>query len=138
MTQNAEVKEVIEGGLCIVSVKRESACGGNCAACGGGCAPESMVDAIAKNSAGAKKGDIVVVESSNEEVYKMAAVVYVLPVLLMIAGYIAGFSIFSLEWAGGVFAIFGFLSGLFAAKKLDSKKRGKILMEAVRVVGKKL
>ena len=68
-----------------VLFKRQSACGGNCASCAGceGC----EITAEAENSAGAKAGDTVIVESKTSSVLKTAFIVYICPVISFVASY---------------------------------------------------
>lgn len=110
MTQQAVVKQILPEGRALVEIRRQSACGHDCAGCGL-CAPGAPLQVCALNRVGAREGDVVTVSSSTRRVLKMAAVVYLSPVLLFFAGYAAG------HWvgiapapAGGV----GFVLGLVA------------------------
>lgn len=67
-----------------VTVLRHSACGENCASCKGGCAPTKTV-ITAENTAGAKPGDKVLMEMSDKKALGAAAIVYILPLVLMLA-----------------------------------------------------
>lgn len=89
MTQNAVVKKLDGEGWAQIEVRRQSACGHDCAHCGGGCAALTQgepVTVLARNPVGARPGDRVVVESSTGTILGFAAVVYLLPLALFFAG----------------------------------------------------
>lgn len=90
MTQIATVKRLVGEKNAEVLVRRQSACGHDCASCGG-CGPESaaQVTAVADNELGARPGDTVRVESESGRVLGMAAVLYLVPLVLLFAGYFA-------------------------------------------------
>ena len=87
-----------EGELARVMYIRESACSGDCHQCSGcGAAKQAMLFE-ARNPIGARVGDVVTVESASGPVLKAAAVLYLLPLVLFIAGYLVG-----MQWSlGGV------------------------------------
>ena len=64
---------------------RESACGGNCGNCGG--CSEKVIEMIVENKCGAKKGDIVEVESSTFGVITAAFVLYIVPLIILVVSY---------------------------------------------------
>ena len=72
------------GSMADVRIKRESACGSDCASCGG-CQDKSFI-VSAKNDADANEGDRVKLYLPTGKVYISAALVYLLPVLLLFAG----------------------------------------------------
>ena len=79
-----------EGELSRVMHIRESACSGDCHKCAGcGAAKQAMIFE-ARNPIGAKAGEVVIVESDSGPVLKAAAVLYMLPLVLFIAGYLLG------------------------------------------------
>lgn len=88
MTQIATVKRLLDGGRAEVRVRRPSACGHDCKSCGG-CGPDAMtqVTAVAENEAGARLGDTVRLESESRKVLGLAAVLYLMPVVLLFVGY---------------------------------------------------
>lgn len=88
MTQVATVKRLLGDHKAELMVRRQSACGHDCASCGG-CGPESatQVTVLADNHLGAGVGDTVRVESESSRVLGMAAALYLLPLLLLFAGY---------------------------------------------------
>lgn len=90
MTQTAQVKQIFAGGIAEVAVTRQGACSHDCSECGG-CATAVMatITARAQNRVGAKPGDMVVVETSSHRLLGTAALVYLMPMVLLIAGYLA-------------------------------------------------
>ena len=74
-------------GTAQVAVLRQSACSGDCHKCSGCGAAKEAVLFTADNLIGARRGDLVKVESSTGPVLKAAVVLYVLPLVLFFAGY---------------------------------------------------
>ena len=88
MRQVGKVRR-IDGDFAEVAVIRASACGENCVNCSGGCTPtENTV--TADNVPGAIVGDTVVIEMATSSVLKAAFMVYILPIIGMITGYLIG------------------------------------------------
>ncbi len=90
MEQLVRVKEVREDGTAVVIHIRESACSGDCHKCGGCGAAKEAVLFDAANPIGARRGDLVKVESDTGTVLKAAVVLYVLPLVLFFLGYYLG------------------------------------------------
>ena len=78
-----------DGSAQVVCV-RQSACSGDCHKCSGCGAVEQAMIFTARNPIGACPGDLVNVESDTAPVLKAAAVLYMLPLVLLIAGYLIG------------------------------------------------
>lgn len=85
MRETAIVKSV-EGELCTCSVKRKSACGENCATCKATCSSREHTFS-ARNLAGAKAGDSVIVEMGTKRVLASAFLVYILPLVAFLLGF---------------------------------------------------
>ena len=68
------------GEFCTCVTKRKSACGENCASCKAACSSREHTF-TAKNTAGAKEGDTVIIEMSTGSVLKSAFLVYIIPLL---------------------------------------------------------
>ena len=118
MEQIARVNKVLEGGVAEIAVKRKSACGHDCSQCGGGCSEmlvQSEVTAIASNPLHAKAGDTVQVESESRHTSSIAAVVYLVPLLLFFVLYFAGQSLFGTEAASIALGGVGFCAGIGTA-----------------------
>lgn len=87
MQQKAIVKELTPNGDAVVAVERRSACSGDCDSCHGCAHQTETVMVTAYNHAGAKPGDVVQVESETGRVLRLALLLYIMPMILMIAGY---------------------------------------------------
>ena len=100
-----------------VSVKRKSACTENCANCGGCATTTICVKAI--NNIGARKGDLVVLESKTKSVILCAFFVYIMPVILMIGAYIIAESLTSTAWFAVICAFVALILGGAIVKLLE-------------------
>lgn len=134
MTQKATVLE-LNGETALVSVQRSSMCDGcskqNCS--GASCAAGTLLGmnktttVLACNEIGAKKGDIVEVESESRTVLGYAALIFLFPILLCAVAYSVGRAldageVASMLWAGGGF-ILAFLLILLFDKLLSVRKK---------------
>ena len=90
MEQLVRVKEVYDDGTALVFRIRESACSGDCHKCSGCGAAKETVTFTAKNPIGARRGELVKVESQTAPVLKAAVVLYVAPLVLFFLGYYIG------------------------------------------------
>ena len=90
MEQLVRVRETFDDGTALVIHIRESACSGDCHKCSGCGAAKETVLLMAKNPIGARRGDLVKLESATGPVLKAAAVMYMIPMLLFFAGYFVG------------------------------------------------
>lgn len=90
MQQLVRVKQIHPDGTATVIHIRESACSGDCHKCSGCGAAKEAILLEAKNSIGAKPGDLVKIESETGPVLKAAMVMYMLPMALFFAGYAVG------------------------------------------------
>ena len=95
---------------------RESACSGDCHKCSGCGATKQTMLFTAHNPIGAQPGDTVVVESDTATVLKGAALLYGLPLVTFLAGYILGENL----WGLGIqVSILGFVLGMLPIKLYD-------------------
>ena len=89
MTQIARVVDVLQNGLVEVEVRRMCACNHNCDGCSTHCRiNDEHVKVVAKNDAGAAEGDNVVIQSKTSQILGIAAIVYIVPIMLFFIGYI--------------------------------------------------
>ena len=102
MQQLVKVLSCAPDGTAKVACIRQSACSGDCHKCSGCGAVEQTMIFAARNPIGARPGDTVTVESATGPVLKAAAVLYMLPLVLFIVGYLAG-----MQWQLG-----GLIGGL--------------------------
>ena len=87
MTQDAVVTKVFPNGMAEVVVARGTACGSNCGNCES-CVFQNEIKALAKNSVHANQGEKVVIESLSSRIFGAAFIVYIVPMLVFVIGYI--------------------------------------------------
>ncbi len=78
----------VDGEFATVGVKRHTACDTCRANCGGHCDKASTVETVVRNTLGAKQGDRVRLYSRTSTVMGFAVIVFILPLIAAIAGYI--------------------------------------------------
>ena len=111
MVQTAVVKRIVSPAVAEVSLMRQLECGLSCKSCEG--CPQKPTDeilALAENTAEAAVGDVVEVESNSGSAIGIAALVYLVPCIFLILGYLLG------TWLGlaeGLCVLLAF-AGLFA------------------------
>ena len=116
MEQTVRVHRILEDGSAEVIRVRESACSGDCHKCSGCGSSQQTMMILAENPIGARVGDWVVIEAKSGAVLKAAVMLYIVPLVLFIAGYLFG----EYLWQKGVlFALAGLLLGLILVKLLD-------------------
>lgn len=113
MEQKVKIRKVYPDGTAQVVHIRESACSGDCHKCSGCGAAKETITLTAQNPIGARAGDVVIVRSDSAPVLRGAAVLYVLPLVLFVLGYILAGS----GWGGCL----GFLLGIAAVIVYDRK-----------------
>ena len=115
MQQRVKVISCNPNGTAQVSVVRQSACSGDCHKCEGCGAAEQTMIFTATNPIGAKAGDLVTVESASGPVLKAAAILYMVPLVLFIGGYLLG-----MQWQlGGLTGLLAFALGIGLAIVYD-------------------
>ena len=135
MTQIATVERILDGDHAVISVPRKSACGHDCEECAGCGVSGAAVRAKAINPVGAKPGQKVVVQSDTKKMLRIVALVYLIPVVLFILGYVVmallGTSV-ALQYT---VAIAGFMGGIVAAVGYDRylRARGGLSFTIVRL-----
>ena len=109
MTQTVRVQKLFDDGTAQVVCVRQSACSGDCHKCSGCGAVQEAVTLMARNTIGARPGELVVIESESGPVLAAAAVLYILPLVLFFLGYLLG----SLQWGKGpLCGCIGFVLGI--------------------------
>ena len=116
MEQMVRVKRTFDNGTALVIHVRESACSGDCHKCGGCGGIEQILQLTAKDPIGVQKGDAVYVEADSAVVLKGAFLLYLLPLVLFLAGYLAALRLGAWAFAVGCG---GFLLGLLPAVLYD-------------------
>ena len=122
MEQLVRVKEARPDGTATVIHVRESACSGDCHKCSGCGAAKETVLFEADNPIGARRGDLVKVESDTGTVLKAAVVLYVLPLVLFFLGYYVGTLMGNF---GPLMSGVGFVLGVIVIIVYDRKVVGK-------------
>jgi len=136
MTQEAMVIKNIDSQYAEISVERRTACGHDCSNCGGCTAKtQSIIHTIAKNTANAQPGELVTVESSSAAMAKIMALVYILPIFGIFAGYFFGTSVLRLSdmasALAGVAGVFIFyIPAVFYDKHV--KRNNSVVYEIIR------
>ena len=136
MTQIATVERIIDRNYAEISVPRKSACGHDCEECAGCGVSGAAVHAKAANPIGARPGQKVVVESSTNKMMNIIILVYLIPVVLFLTGYVSmAFLVPDSVAVQYTVAILGFLIGVIGAVVYDRrlKKQGGIVFRIVRI-----
>ena len=135
MTQIATVERILDTDHAEISVPRKSACGHDCEECAGCGVSGAAVHARASNPIGAQPGQKVVVESSTKKMLRIVVLVYLIPVVLFLAGYVITTLLTpSVGLQYGV-AVAGFVLGIVFAILYDRRlrARGGLSFTIVRV-----
>ena len=134
MTNEAIVTKRMPHNTAEVAVTRRTACGGNCGSCEG-CVCDSEVRAVAENPLGARPGQRVIVESRNAEVYGAVVMVYIVPLILFLAGYLIAHALGASEGVS-VAVSFGALalSALILVLSQKKKKENAITFTIIRIL----
>lgn len=116
MEQTVKVHRLLDDGTAQVIRIRESACSGDCHQCAGCGATKQTMLFTAQNPIGAKVGDLVVITSDTATVLRGAALLYILPLVTFLAGYIMGENL----WGRGILvSILCFVAGMVPIKLYD-------------------
>ena len=118
MVQNAIVKKNVREGVVEVSLLRQMECGLHCDGACAGCSqrPKEEILALASNPIGAKPGDMVEVEPTGGHNIGTSVVVFAIPCVTLVLGYLAGQSLLRLgEGMSLLAALAGLLVGFVPA-----------------------
>lgn len=91
MTQDAIVYRRLANDMAEVVVTRTTACGSNCGNCES-CIFQSEIKTVARNLINAGPGQKVVIESKSSRIFGAALMVYILPMVLALAGYFISYA----------------------------------------------
>ena len=135
MTQIATVERILDADHAEISVPRKSACGHDCEECAGCGVTGAAVKARAENPIGAEPGQKVVVESSTQKMLRIVVLVYLIPVVLFLAGYVITSMLTASVAAQYAVAVAGFVAGIVFAIFYDRRlrARGGLTFNIVRV-----
>lgn len=70
-----------------IEIKRKSSCSSDCSKCGGCAHPDQIMLVEAKNTCDAKIGENVILHAQTGGILSIAALVYVMPIILLFVGY---------------------------------------------------
>ncbi len=87
MLQEAIITNIRDDGLAEVVVERLGICGGDCSECGE-CRYENLMKSVVQNPIGAHRGQHVMIETPTKGVVKGALAIYILPLVMLFAGYL--------------------------------------------------
>ena len=140
MREQGIVTRIIPPDIVEVSLQASQACG-RCGACHP--ASEGRVGIEAAGVSGVKTGDVVEIEISTRGVVATSFVVYLLPVVFLIAGYIFGsvsagfFSIGisgEMGGIGGAIFLFAVSFGVIRWYDRDVRRRGTLRARVTRII----
>ena len=120
MTQDAIVTKLLPNAMAEVVVTRSTACGSNCGSCES-CIFQSELKAVARNRINARPGQRVVIESRTSKVFSAAILVYVMPLVLFVLGFVIATLLGASE---GLAILVSFLALILAAVILVRQQRG--------------
>lgn len=120
MIQTAIVKRILSSGAAEISLMRQLECGLSCKSCEG-CPqkPKDEILALADNTVGAGPGDVVEVQSNSGNSIGIAALVYLVPCIFLVLGYLFGAWIGIAEGLCVLMAFVGLLVGFVPALLLN-------------------
>ena len=123
MLQTGIVQALQCDGRATIEIARSTACGENCASCGLCSNKTILVSAV--NDVGAAVGDTVEIDMADRKVLGAAFLVYIVPLIVLIAGYCAAYAVFKSELfavvAGLLLMAFTFLVIRYIDKSLKEK-----------------
>jgi positive regulator of sigma E activity len=125
MTQDAVVTKLLPNGMAEVVVIRGTACGGNCGSCES-CRFQRELHTEARNLIQAQPGQKVTIESKSSRIFGAAVLVYVMPLLFFLGGYVLAAAFGAAE---GVKILVSFAALLLSAcvlvlsQRLNGKKK---------------
>lgn len=137
MVQNAIVKRIVSPGVVEISLMRQLECGLSCKSCEG-CPqkPKDEILALASDPVGVYPSDIVEVESNAGSAIGIAALVYLLPCVTLVLGYLLCSVLHLSEGLcvlGAFVGVFvGFLPALLLNRLLNRRNRTEFTVLNVR------
>ena len=133
MTQDAIVTKIIDRRTAEVEVERGTACGGTCSSCEA-CVFQNTIRTTAYNRVSALPGQRVVIESRTSQVLGAAALLYIIPVILLFVGYAVGAAMGLAEGGCILFSCLFFIIGVAVNVICQRRKKaGGITFEIISV-----
>lgn len=115
-----------------VKIIRSASCGESCAECGMCPGREVLVEAVNEPSASA--GDAVLLDMSGKKVLGAAFLVYIVPLIALIAGYFIGAAVFKSENFAVLSAFILMAAAFFAIIFIDKKVKRRFTPRIVRII----
>ena len=131
MVQTGLIKK-LHGDIADVEIHRSTACGDNCASCGLCNGRTTIVKAA--NAAGAAEGDTVLIDMADKKVLGAAFLVYIVPLVLLVAGYFIGSALFKTEPGGIITGFLLMLLSFLPIVFIDRRSRQKYLPKITGIV----
>lgn len=133
MTQDGVVTRVLPNNMAEVAVARTTACGGNCPSCES-CIFQSEIKTLARNLIQARPGQRVVIATRSRDIFGAAALVYLMPIVLMLLSYALVTALGGSEGLGVLasFAAVLVSAAILVLSQKNKKNRDKIQFEIVR------
>lgn len=131
MQETGEVVSVTNNTL-KVRIYRKSACGDGCASCGLCKNNENIIEV--KNSVNAQIGDKVTLEISSGKLFKAAFLVYIIPLIMLIAGYYIGRIFTKNEGLCVLSAFLLMIISLIAISIYDRRLKGKFTPQVISII----
>ena len=119
MTQTAIVENLTENGDAMVRVYQKSACGHDCSDCSGICGAKKSITVQARNPLRAQPGSLVTVETGTGRIIRAAALVYLLPLALLLISCLLGYALGGSETVQALAGVCGLLIGCACAAAIN-------------------
>lgn len=123
MEQTVLVIRIPQAGVAEVIRRQEGGCSGDCTQCGACHSAHKPDTILVEDPIGVKVGAWVTIEPKTSAVVKAAALLYILPAMLLVAGFLVGEHL----WQKGIlFSLLGLTAGMLLVKLADRAitKRG--------------
>ena len=133
MTQDGVVTKLLPNNMAEVAVARTTACGGNCPSCES-CIFQSEIKTMARNAIQARPGQRVVIATRSRDIFGAAALVYLVPIVLMLLSYALTAALGGSEGLGVLVSFLALLlsAGLLALREKKRKNKDRFQFEIVR------
>ncbi|MBR3556429.1 MAG: SoxR reducing system RseC family protein [Oscillospiraceae bacterium] len=119
MTQSAIVEGLTANGDAMVRVYQKSACAHDCSECAGICGAKKTITVQARNPLRARPGDLVTVETLTKRIIQAAALVYLLPLAVLLLSCILGYVLGGSETVQALAGVGGLVLGCACAAAVN-------------------
>jgi sigma-E factor negative regulatory protein RseC len=119
MTQSAIVEGLTANGDAMVRVYQKSACAHVCSECAGICGAKKTITVQARNPLRARPGDLVTVETLTKRIIQAAALVYLLPLAVLLLSCVLGYVLGGSETVQALAGVGGLVLGCACAAAVN-------------------